>query len=304
MSSPSGLEWGVEEFPSPARLNRKTVAVGTEAEIGAMFRYPGMVVFCTLGTVNMITNEMYKRDSLDQSWIPVGMIKHYHDANTDIAGGSLTDMLFRGSGNLFFVNAMNCSVGEFKIFTSGAPATLVDNGNSGYIEFSTGAATNSTASMRKSGVAMDSGQNARMITKIYHDTNTYETVKIGWIMDRVDEANDTRAKFGYEMCDTINSARNWELTSADGTIRSTTTTTQLANAGFAGMKIVHTPGVSEQLYRNGTLLTTKTSNVSISGQFRAETGFQCGIKSNSTANRGMRYYGLVVIGTESDGNWE
>lgn len=304
MSSPSGLEWGVEEFPSPARLNRKTIQVGTEAQIGAMFRYPGMVVFCTQGTTSMITNEMYKRDSLDQSWIPVGLIKHYHDANTDIAGGSLTDILFRGSGNLFYINCMNAVLGDFMDFTSGAPAILDDNENSGFIDMITGAATNSTCSIRKPGVGMDSGQSARMITKIYSSENTYETIKVGWIMERVDESNDTRAKFGYEMCDTINSARNWELTSSDGTIRSTTTTTQLANAGLAGMKIIHTPGVSEQLYRNGTLLTTKSSNVSISGTFRAETGFRCGIKSNSTASRFIRFYGLVVIGTESDSNWE
>jgi hypothetical protein len=303
MSSPSGLEWGVEEFPSPARLNRKTIHVGTEAEIGAMFRYPGMVVFCTSGTTNMITNEMYKRDALDQSWIPVGLIRHYHDANTDIAGGSLNDILFRGSGNLFYIDCMNAVLGDFMSFTSGAPAVL-DNNYGGFIDMITGAATNSTVSIRKPGVAMDSGNPARMITKVYSSSNTYETIKVGWIMERVDEANDTRAKFGYEMCDTINSARNWELTSSDGTIRSTTTTTSLANAGHAGMKIIHTPGVSEQLYRNGTLTTTKTSNVSITGGFRAETGFQCGVKSNSTASRFIRFYALIVIGMENDSNWE
>lgn len=64
--------WAVNEGPvSSARLNQKTLFVGTGAAIAAATTYAGMLAFCTSSGSDFVVNALYQRNAANTAWIVI-----------------------------------------------------------------------------------------------------------------------------------------------------------------------------------------------------------------------------------------
>jgi hypothetical protein len=294
--APSALTFGAEDTPSPARLNRVTFHVGTGTELQNLSpKYPGMPVFCILDGAGLIGGAAYIRAPDNQSWIPLGVSQHTHNADTDASGGRFANVVFDNLENIFWISKPIPKATNFITTTSGG--TVTDNAAKGAVTLFTTATAGNYADCLDYGVNFSYASKLKMIVKMYVDAGTYVTCKVGSGMEHIASANDISRKIGYEVCDTVGSTRNWEVTSSDGAIRSTSTSQAAVSKQTAhAYKVLFTPFQSVQFYEDGTLSITKTTNIPNSGNSNETNIFRAGIKTNNGTGKNLFLFGYVMTG--------
>ena len=65
----AGLEFDALDQPEKARLNQKTVFVGTGAQIAAITTYAGQLAFCTSTGSGFTIESLYQRNSANSAWV-------------------------------------------------------------------------------------------------------------------------------------------------------------------------------------------------------------------------------------------
>lgn len=69
----AGLQFDAEDGVSSARLNQKTLFVGTGAQISGATTYAGMLAYCTSTGSGFVADVCYERNAANTAWTPVGV---------------------------------------------------------------------------------------------------------------------------------------------------------------------------------------------------------------------------------------
>jgi hypothetical protein len=116
------------------------------------------------------------------------------------------------------------------------------------------------------------------------------------------EANNfsaTRRRIGLELDNNTDSAKNMFGVSSDGTTVSSSDTGQ-TGTGEHTWRVEFLPGVNMKVYRDGTLILTKTTNIPSSGE--SETGgdsFSCIGQTRNTSSKTINFMYIQCAAEES-----
>lgn len=307
MSQPSGLEWSQNEFPSPARMNRKTVFSGSDIDVGNIPKsYPGQPIYITQkldGGSPLLIDKFYCRRSDGEGWEKIGLRKHTHDKDTDEDGGLLRDALRKSLDSTYYVNLQGiCRKELFIDDTEDAGASVNNFKPNGNLYLATGSTPASTARIKLAGLKLDADNNVKWMSKVSHRYDTFVTSKFGIGMEYADQNNNSDNKFGFEFCETAGTAGvKWDVTTANNIARSTSATTIGGALGdddaFTSEFFV---GSSCQFWINGNLVSTKTSDIPTTGFFRSNKTFTFSQRTNNSTGKFFDLFALAIAGAEGD----
>lgn len=312
--SVSGEYFATEEFFSPARFNRKVNTHLTGAQIASLNpTYPNQLVVCTSTGSGFTVDTMYIRNSANTAWIGGGGGMHKHDANTDAAGGLLSDVLYANAMKIiWFPDGVAPNANSFKHETSGG-ATITDVHPN--VRLFCGTANGAYAHVTRSGVGVSWASAIRFVARLFVSHGSYVTARFGVCAE---SANDAPAgdgggvsRMGFEACDSAGTAQNYVVFSSNGTTRSgTTSTTAVAQAAAHAYRLDFNPAVDIRAYFDGgggTPLVTKSTAVPSGGSTVGARIIGAGIKQNNSFSAGsertMTLSGLTMSGVPSTTNW-
>lgn len=146
-----------------AKLNQKTLFVGTGAAIAAATTYAGMLAFCTSTGSGFIANVLYERDAANATWNTVSpwsfkrvtadqtsSSSAYMSAGVSISLAPNTNYFFRAT--LFVTIAMSGSVRfEVHSIASGATVIAAFGGEAGQSDYPYGGAVTSSGTQFNGG---------------------------------------------------------------------------------------------------------------------------------------------------------
>lgn len=233
---------------------------------------------------------------------PIGMSKHTHVADTNADGGLFRDILYANIEDVIHIKMFPARVGLFKVNTSGSgSATDVDEG----IFVTSGSSSGSRCYIYNKGALLSWAHRIIWYSKIEFSTtsSTDFTVRGGVNMENVvSDATNTQKKIGIEKLSTSGGAANYDLVSSDGTTRSTTATTALVETGTQKHYLLdYTPNTNLKLYVDGTLNTTKTTNLPNSGNVAFnEFSDIWGVRQDDGNPVNTRLLNHVIIGKNSE----
>lgn len=302
--SVSGNIFQVEDFFSPARMNRKCATHLSGSEIAALSPvYPNQLIVCNVTENGFTADTAYLRNTANTAWIGLSGGKHKHDQDNEASGGLLSDVFIANLQKTMRLNYINPAIGEFMLETASG-GSGVNDPTGGRINLSTGTTNGGYAHMSKSGVALDFSKNSKFGFKGYATANTMLSYRLGVAMENVNASVDNLKKYGLEVCDSAGTARTIEVICADGTTRSTAASTEDASQASARFYMLDfTVAQNVKFYVNGVLRSTNSSNVPASGRSSGIYNIGAGIKSNSTSGKNLYIYAIAFAGTISDNVW-
>lgn len=309
--SVSGEYFTTEEFFSPARFNRKVPSHYTGAQMASLSpTYANQLVACTATGSGFTADTLYMRNSANTAWIGGGGGTHKHDANTEAAGGLLSEVFHANAAKVIFLpDGVAPNAAMFKHETSGG-ATITDSHPN--VRLFCGTSNGAYAHATRSGVGVSWGSNIRFLARLFVSHGTYMTVRFGVCSE---SANDTPAgdgggisRMGFEACDSAGTTRNYDVFSSNGTTRSAVTqTTAVAQATAHAYRLDYTVAVDIRPFFDNTPLTTKTSAVPTGGSATSVRIVSAGIKQNNSFTAGservMTLSGLTMAGVPSTSAW-
>lgn len=306
-SAPSSKEWSAEDFPSPSRMNRKTIFYGSDIEIGQInVKYPGMPVICSSASESsqFKPDTLYFRDKENKTWVAGGLRKHNHSTNDDADGGRLCEIVTANINNTFLLNYPDIHPTFF--YQNNLGGTITEDYVNGRTVMNSGVLSGQYTTLRAAGQGISTGDLICFMIKMYIDRNTYLTTNIGPGMEHANAATDTLPKIGLSACDTINTPRFWEVLSCDGVSRTSQTALEnVLQTSDRVYQLIHTPATSEQFLVNGVLNWTKSTNIPGPGGtfIAANNCFTMSTRTNSVAPVNTYLYSLVVAGCVGDLRW-
>ena len=204
--SVSGTLFGLEPN-SQSRLNRKTVFIGTGAEIAAVpLTSPATVFLSTTTESGYVANEIYVTRS-DGSGRAALKSMHKHDAATDSAGGSIYDIDTSNAGTRIAIDRLTKGGFFFVRIEGGGTvgATRLDNAivtNAIVTRLRTLTTSNNFVQMNDGGISLSFASKIEWRIKMEVSHSTSILWRAGPNMEDVDVAsNATENKFGLEGCE-------------------------------------------------------------------------------------------------------
>lgn len=303
--SVSGTLFGLEPN-SQSRLNRKTVFIGTGAEIAAIpLTSPATVFLCTVTGSGYTANELYVTKADGSGRQPI-MKMHTHNTATDAAGGSIYDIDTSNAGTRIFVDRLT-KAGYFSARTEGGanPATSrLDNATATNVivtRLQTPATLNAFTQIEDGGISLSFASKIEWRIKMEISTATAILVRAGVNMEAVDVAsNATENKFGVEGCSSADA--NLHIVCCNGSAR-TDTSVNYAMTGMRGYAMYYTPGTNI-LWKDSTGNTqTMTSNVPSSGSIASDRMLRYGVKTTAAAVKALYIGRDFLAGRTADTLW-
>lgn len=303
--SVSGTLFGLEPN-SQSRLNRKTVFIGTGAEIAAIpLSSPATVFLCTSTGSGFIANELYVTKA-DGSGRQAIMRMHTHSTATDVAGGSIYDIDVANAGARIAIDRLT-KLGYFTARTeAGAnPATTrLDNAvatNVIVTRLQTVTTTNNFTQLEDGGISLSFASKIEWRIKMEISSSAAILWRAGVNMEAVDVAsNATENKFGLEGCSTADV--NTHLVCCNGSAR-TDATTNIAMTSMKGYAMYYSPGTNIIWKDSLGNVQTLTSNIPSSGSIASDRMLRYGIKTTAAANKAMYIGRDALFGRTADTLW-
>lgn len=311
-----GGAWVGEDNLSAARLNSKTIWIGTGTQLSGLSpTYAGQIAVSTTTSSGFVQDAVYYRDAANELWLFLSMSKHTHNADTHLAGGLYADILYDNAIDNYYLNYLNIKKENFFPIISGA-ATIINDTSSatGKVVLNTGSTANDYAQLVDHGVKLGYARKSRLLVKMGvtfggQPVTNYIT-RVGVAGEDINASNTTSNKYGMEAC-SQDSQVNWMIFSANaGTRTGGSVTSSPVDAGFTasgiGYRLDHTPNQDIKFYNNGTncgASCTKTTNVPNSGDTGTDYILRLGVKSTNTDAKQMALFGLRLVGKITDGSW-
>lgn len=292
MSFAGDLWSSVNRVASQAKLNLKTILVGTGNEI--LSKAPGSL---TLGQIASVT-----ADSSGGS-LRAGDIVQWNGsawAAPDAVTTSFRDTLISAIQNTWFANFPCATEGLFHKSGTGGTYTNTISGTNSYVLASTSTSTSSAANMRYGGFTYSFAYPSIFITRIQLANNTTSTVaRCGMNMEAADVTTDNKVKYGFEGCSSCNDI-NISIISSEGTTRSknTQSTDNYSLLGNYSMRL--DPGINVKYRKESGAIITKSTNVPSTGVSDRANSWMCGIQTGTTAARTLILYGFSAVAQHGD----
>jgi len=312
--SVSGEYFSTEEFFSPARFNRKVPSHLTGAQMAALSpTYANQIVICTSNGNNFVADTLYLRNSANTAWIGGGGGIHKHDANTDAAGGLLSEVFYANASKvIWFPDGVAPNTGQFKQEVSGG-ATITDVHPE--VRLFCGTVNGAYAHATRSGVPVAWTGAIRFLARLRVTHGTYVTARFGVCSESANDATTSDgggiSRMGIEACDSAGTARNYDVFSSNGTTRTAVTqvggTWAMAQASAHAYRLDYNPAVDIRPYVDGVIGTTKTSSVPSGGSASGVRIISAGVKQNNAFTAGnertMFLSGLTMSAVPGTTTW-
>lgn len=304
--SVDGTAFTAKDYPSPARLNKKTNFVGTGTELAALSTtYAGQLASVTVSGGGYIGGIVYKRSTDNTTWEGLSTSKHYHDADSETGGGLLANVFIENIGQFYFLNMLHASVGKAAVVkASGASATDVVDATNSRIDLNTGTVSGDYVNVQNGGIKLSFTGNAVWQARVRFNANTMFAARMGVHTENIQDSTVVDRKFGIEACDSASVAKNWQIVTANATTRSVFDTTEDCNqAQDRSYKLEFTTATDVKFTVEGTTIFTTTSSIPTTFRTGQARIANFGIKTNNTTGKILRVCGYAVYGQLSDDHW-
>ena len=280
--SVSGTLFGLEAN-SQGRLNRKTLFIGTGAQIAAVpLTSPATLFLSTTTESGYVTDELYSTKADGSGRISLRRA-HKHDAATDAAGGSMYDIDTANAGTRIAIDRLTKG-GDFVAYREGSAAvdsTRVDNAivsNAVVTRLRTTTTLNNLTQLVDGGISLSMASKSEWRTKMQISHSTNILWRMGVNMEGVDVAsNATENKYGMEGCDS--DGTNIRVICCNGGGSRTNTNSAIAmNIGMRGYAMYYTPGTNVVWKDSAGNIQTLSSSVPSSGSIASDRLLKYGIK--------------------------
>lgn len=307
MSANLGPVFEDDEHHSPGRANagkivrdtaENILAIADTKQVGAAI--PTTTAGGLVAGVEYIP--IYNASFVRTGWQAVAG-KHKHDADSDVAGGSLLDIQFANMRNVMLMSRWLSPIPtDFLVTKVGTGDLTRDTSGDLPLKCEASATNNDLTTARGIGLRYEWDTKLTLQFKANMSHNSGLLARMGIGTDRVEDSQDTaRRQMGIEGCD--GHGTNWVIINANGNTSSLTptpTTAVLNEANKTGYALVHLPAVEVRLYKDEVSNAVSTTNVASSSLTDTHRLFIWGIKvtSGGVAKR-IELRHAIVLGKPS-----
>ena len=280
-----------------------TVITGPGTDLAALTKSLHVLVKCTVDGGGLLKDHIYQSSTDGTQWIDVtGVATHSHSSSS--TGGSILDIM---RSNARYIDLTLTKTDDRKIAqwvgTATSGGTTADNidGTTGErsIKLIPGATLGGAYTITYPHLQIDFSKRSMFQTKVRLETASSLALHSGVNVDAVTIADSNTAKYGAEVCTSINN--NWQLRSASGSNKTLSDTGVAMTVNRTAIRIEHlpdlgTPEVDMYLDVSGGAIGVqgtvfqKTSDVPITGQSADATLIVHSIKNNIAADRPYHTY--------------
>ena len=308
LSPEIGFPFSGEQYSiSQAKLNSKTNLMADANFLQSLqITYAGQLVRCIGTATNGIfsPNRTYFRNESNTGWIADTQFIHLHNAATDVAGGLYRDIRRVNTHDIANFAGYWVNKEMFKKTITGT-SDILNQGDR--VDFSTEAVTNGYAIGTLQGGTVNVGVPSVWAITGFATSGSRMTVKIGLGVEQVHLIAPIDRRYGIEACDSVGTARNYNLYTGDGTTWSIEPTSEPVQATAPrGFLFSHTPGQNVKMYRNvagAETFSIKTTHIPVSGTIESTKPFNIGYKTNESVAKQYKLYSLVINATPPTTIW-
>lgn len=300
--------------PSAPVLNKKTIFVGTGAEIAAIpLTNPATMFLSTTTESGYVENEVYVTKA-DLSGRAALRRAHAHSSGADVDGGDIYEIWVANAGQKMSVGPRFTRPGDFGSFTiqSGSPsATHLDvilSTNVLTTRLKTTATNNMWVQVADGGLALSFANKVewRIKMQVQNANGTAVTNhlwRMGVNMENVSDAgNGTENRFGIEGCSS-DPSDNIRYICANGGGTRTNADGGVTPNSMRGYQMQYNPGTNILAKDSLGNITSITSNVPSSGSIASDRELRYGIKTTAAAEKYMYIAADALFYTISDSLW-
>lgn len=298
---------------SASELNKKTITFTNDVAGGTWI--PGQLLVSNVDNGAWKKNDVAMRKVDDDGFAAVSQSRHLHDADTNAAGGLLSD-IYRANVGSLLIFSKPLGFGPSDLYTYGsATATIALDLATGATKLDTLTTAGNYLVSKIMGVSPSLKLPLTIKTKMqFHGNVTNVFTRWGVNMEPMDLSNSNTAKWGIESCPAVNG--NWNLVSSDGTTRTAIdasaslegTTTVSGSAGSRDHQIDYLPGsMINYWYHNNTVVSKSTQMPSINaapGTIPPDNVVNIGLKTSDTNSKQLYIWGMAVLGGIDDSGWK
>lgn len=259
--------------------------------------YAGQCVRC-IGTVTngiFQPNRTYFRNESNTGWVPDTQFIHFHDKLTDEAGGLYRNIILHNMHDVAQFCGFYPNKEMFKKTVTGT-SDIINQGDR--VDFSTESVTNGYVIGTLQGGTTNVGLGSAFAINGFATSGSRMTLKIGMGVEAVNLVAPIDRRYGLEACDSVGTARNYNMLSGDGASWSIEPTTEaVQQTAPRGFIMFHSPGFHLKLFRNvggSETVTIKTTHLPVSGAITSSKPFNIGYKTNEAVAKQYKLFSLVI----------
>lgn len=299
-----GLLYSEGESLSESRLNAKSVFSGSGAAITALPSTKQVPIARCIETGDgFLADELYFQSADGTSYINVRR-KHLHNADTDIAGGTLNDILVANPRQIYMNNPAPLASDfiAYKHANGVAPANSAVGSDSQYVTLTTGAVSGEYSGMYKGGVQMGFAKAVYLHLKMQLSHNSNIVFRAGTGIENVQNATSNSNKIGIEGCTGTGVFIQVVTGNALGRTATPTDSNMAATpAQLRGYKVYWNPITADVNYADSDgNVKTVTATLPSSGPAVSSSLFRIGVNTSNTTAKSLYLGGLLLIGHNAD----
>lgn len=290
------------------RMNAKTVFRGTGSEISALsmgLEIP--LALCTLTESGFVADVIYARSADGLSWLPI-FRKHYHDDDTDAAGGTFFDIKRRNMAKCVDISKhMTMHKGNWILVATGGGVAIESEATNRYrlllqTSASSPSVANDTINIMDGGPKLDFSSRHIFQYLGAMTNNTSILWRAGMGMEYAHSSPDNQIKAGLEGCD--GDGVNIQLVSADTVGRTKVDTGSVMNPASPRVyRVDYNPALNVKYDDSAGFTVSKSTNVPSGGLVDSNRMMRFGVKTITTTQHTMTIYMARLLSRTIDPDW-
>jgi hypothetical protein len=290
------------------RMNAKTVFRGTGSEISALsmgLEIP--LALCTLTESGFVADVIYARSADGLSWLPI-FRKHYHDDDTDAAGGTLFDIIRRNiPKSIDIAKHMTMHKGGWIVVVQGGGQVIENEATNRYrLELRTSLASpsvaNDTSNIMDGGPSLDFASRHIFQYRGLINNNSSILWRAGIGMEYAHSSPDNQIKAGLEGCD--GDGINIQVVSADTVGRTKVDSGSVMNPASARTyRVDYNPALNVKYDDSAGFTVSKTTNIPSGGLVDSNRMMRFGLKTITTTQHSFYIYMARLLSKTVDADW-
>src|SRR5215212_161641 len=295
---------------SASELNKKTVTFSDD--IVNQTALPGQLFVATANQCSWLTNDLVMRKISDDGWVTQSQNRHLHNADTNAAGGLLSDVYRSNMGQFILFSKLLGLTGADLGSYGSATATVGLDITTGAVKLDTIATAGNYLVSKLTGVSPSLSKASTLQSVMqFHGNATNLFVRWGMNMEPMDLSNNNAVKYGIESCTASNG--NWNLVTSDGTTRTAMDSlTSLEGTTAVPTRRGHVlnfiPGSALNYYYQNNAVVSKSTQLppstSATGTIPFDNVINFGLKTSDANAKQLYIWGLAVVAGVDDLAWK
>jgi hypothetical protein len=299
-----GLLYTEGESLSESRLNAKSIFSGSGAEITSLPSTKQVpIARCISTSDGFEADELYFQSSDGTSYLNVRR-KHLHNAETDVAGGELNNILIANPKQIY-TNLAAVSINDFRNYKhANAPAiaNVAAPSDANYFTVQTGTASGEYNNVFRGGIQLGFAKSVYIQMKMQLSHNSGLVFRAGAGMEWVQNSTANSNKLGLEGC--AGTGTVFQVVTGNSLGRTATPTDSNmapSPAQLRGYKLYWNPITADVNYEDSDgNVKNVTATLPSSGAVVSSSLFRLGINTTNTTANTVSFAGLLLIGQHQD----